>query len=301
MKTQRRRRRCTPPAAAGAAAALLCLAAAPALLFAQVRQSTQAKDGSNTVPVDFQADVINRKTVNQNDIITATGGVEISSRGSTLRTEKVVFNDTTDVATAPGPVRLDDAQNTLTGDKGVAYYARRDAEITGRVKIIARPAPANDNAPEGSVRREFKEPVTITCDKVVYNWRTRKAVLTGNLVVKHKDRTITGLRGLYDGRAEQVELAGDIKSVRPNGLENIAVPNDSRAIAVLREGAEEFTVYADKNAPKGKNRIQATIAVEEEEDEGTGGATPPTSGGGAAPPPTTPPPGGGGNSGGGDQ
>ena len=283
MRTHRLTPRDLIPAAASLSAAVL----AAALLVAPARTGI-AQGAKKTIDVDFVTKVWSTRQLNDQTIHTGSEGVVIKSEDSTMKTDRAVYNETTGVATAPGRIQLDDAQNTLTGDKGVAYYKRRDAEITGNVKIVARPKPSSGAGSESRVRREFKEPVTITCDKVVYNWKTRKAVLTGNLTLKQKDRTVTATRGLYDGLLEKVELVGNIRSVRP-GKEDIKVPGNSRAIAIVREGAEQFDVIADKNAPAGQNTIQASLAIEEEEEEqGGAGATPPP----ATPPsnpPTTPP------------
>jgi lipopolysaccharide export system protein LptA len=226
-----------------------------------------AQSGAAPAPkrrvVTYEADSYhNRPLASGETFSTLTGSVVIRSEESTLQTEKATYDGDTQVATSPTRLRLDDKQNTVVGDKGVAYYATRDVEITGNITINARPNPSDSaNAAKGSARRNFKDPVTITCTKVRYNWQSKKAVLTGNLTIKQKDRTITGDRGLYDGTAETVTLVGNIKSRRPTGETGDAPGANSRAIACFKEGAEYFEVNKDPGLKNSK--VSAKIPVRE--------------------------------------
>ena len=194
--------------------------------------------------------------------LTLNGDVKIWSDDATLTTEKATYNGSTQIAVAPTRLQLDDKQNTLTADKGTAYYSTRDADFSGNVVIVARPKQGNGGyAPKGSLRRNFKDPVRITCEKVRYNWRTKRAVLTGKLTIKQKDRTITGDRGLYDGITETVTLVGNIKSRRPTGETGDAPGANARAVACFTEGGEYVTVTRDPGAKAGK--VRAVVPVRE--------------------------------------
>ncbi|MBC7808769.1 MAG: LPS export ABC transporter periplasmic protein LptC [Akkermansiaceae bacterium] len=194
------------------------------------------------------------------EFTTLTGNVVITSVDSTLNTQKATYNNDTQIASSPTRLRLDDKQNTLTADKGVAYYSTRDADFSGNVVINARPQQGGSaNAPKGSVRRNFKDPVAITCGKVRYNWRTKKGVLTENLTIKQKNRTITATRGLYDGVAETVTLVGNIKSRNPSG-EAADVPGaNSRAVVSFKEGDEYMDIFSDPSVKK----VHGEIVVRE--------------------------------------
>jgi hypothetical protein len=189
-----------------------------------------------------------------------------------LQTNAATYNHDAQIASAPGRVRIDDPQNTVTGDRGVAYYKRRTAELTGNVRIVARPRPENTGAAPGSLRREFTSPVTIACAQGAYNWRRRVATSPGRMVVNFTWRravwTVTAGQGVYDGREEKVTMRGPVRAVSSLGEETSGVD----AVIVLREGAESIKI----------NKITgAKIKVEEEEDEGTeesAGARPPAAG-----------------------
>jgi lipopolysaccharide assembly outer membrane protein LptD (OstA) len=188
-------------------------------------------------------------------ISTISGNVVFAYEDTTLNTDAATYNHKTQVATSPGRVQIDDAQNTLTGDQGVAYYKTKKAAIRGNVRILARPRPENQNAPEGSLRREFKDPVIITCDRVDYNWRTRVAVATGDLTLRQKERTVTADRAVYEGRQERVTLIGNVRGVTAQGDEI----RGEKAVIILREGAESLTLTGIKGG---------SFKVEEEiEDE----------------------------------
>lgn len=241
---------------------------------------TNAARDPNYVYID--GNLVNSKRTQKGTVATATGNVVIWYRDTTLRTDAATYNDDTQIANSPGKLQVDDAQNTVIGDKGVAYYKKRTAIVTGNVRITARPRPQDARAPQGSPRREFKDPVLITCDRVEYNWRTRVANAVDSLTVKFTLRerlwTVTAQRALYDGRAETVTLTGAVRGANEAGEE----VNADSAVIVLREGAESLTMESPKS-------LKFRVDTADEEDEPLPPVTPP-----AAPPaaPTLPPPGG---------
>jgi len=248
------------------------------------------KNGKPLVSVPYKADVFNR--ILQPDgayVDYMTGNVSFEGKGSRLSSQYLTFNETSQIGTSPGALRLEDEQNTLTGNKGVAFYQTRDAKITGNVRIIIRPKPADSQkAREGSARRNFKDPITITCGRVDYNWRTRKGVCTENLVLKQLDRTVTCERMVFDGRAEVVTFEGNVRFVNTKG----ETGQGPTATLILKEGFERFQM--------GKG-VSGQILVEDEDEtpppadpplpeEQFTPPVPPPSTDDTAPPPTTDPP-----------
>ncbi len=241
---------------------LCALATGGAVIHAQ---QTTGKDAANkTHLVNTAAELMTGKQLpSGNSFLTLMRSVIITSEDSTLTTEKATYNQDTQIANAPTRLRLEDKQNTLTADKGIAYYGTRDADFTGNVVINARPKPGDGaGAPKGSLRRNFKDPVTINCGHVRYNWRAKKAVLTENLVVNQANRTLTGDRGLYDGVAETVTLVGHIKETRSTG-ESLTVPGaKARLVASFKAGAEAIQITSDPDLKK----IHGVIPVREKGD-----------------------------------
>ena len=233
------------------------------LLVGQTTRARYAQRGGKTTVtnrkdtgVDIRGDNYNEKQTKAGSILNAAGHVRMVYEDTTLVTALASYNRTTAIANSPGKVQIDDAQNTIIGDTGVAYYNRHDARISGNVHITARPKPGNSNAPTGSARREFTEPAYITCDTVDYNWRGRVAHLTGHLILKYQDRTVTATEGWYYGKDERVELVGSVHYVRANGDKG----DTPRATAILTEGAEEYRTekfqgnfeVKDEDAPPAK-------------------------------------------------
>ena len=217
--------------------------------------------------VDIKSAQFSDTKTGQGQLRNAWGNVIIKSDDTTLKTEQAVYNKDTEIANSPGRLQIDDPQNTVIGSAGTAFYKTRDAIITGQVKLTLRPKPEDKNAPEGSARREFKSPATITCTKLTYNWKDRIATATGSLKVRYEDRTVTADKAIYYGADETIVLTGNVRYTRPNGDLGTA----AKAIAKLKEGAEAFYAEGDKNAP-----ISGTFAVSGDEDENAPAPVAPT-------------------------
>ncbi|MBC8103338.1 MAG: hypothetical protein H7Z41_12235 [Cytophagales bacterium] len=196
-----------------------------------------------TVSMDSYSDIT------ATGIRTLLGNVRIISGATLMRTALAQYNYNTNVAVAPGKIQIEDERNTLVGNSGTAFYQTRDAIIRGAVKIVVRPKAGSAAAPEGSVRREFKDPVMVFCDRVDYNWRTRIAVATGNLTLKQNTsdgitRTATAKKLIFYAREERLLLQGDVNAVDSKG-QKLKGPE---ATAIIREGAEEFRMERGANA-----------------------------------------------------
>ncbi|MES2459584.1 MAG: hypothetical protein V4671_03315 [Armatimonadota bacterium] len=234
---------------------------------AVLRDTARAAPQTGTVPKQRKLDV---KMDDYNDNIatgirTLMGNVQITSDDTVMRTALAQYNTKTGVAVAPGTIQINDERNTLVGNSGKAYYKKREAIIQGAVRIVVRPKPGSASAPKGSVRREFKDPVTVFCDQVVYDWRNRVAVATGHLTLKQITsdgitRTATAKKLTYNTRNEELFLQGDVNAVDSKG-QKLKGPE---ATAIIREGAEVFRM---------KKGATAEIYVEDE-DEPTAAPTP---------------------------
>jgi lipopolysaccharide assembly outer membrane protein LptD (OstA) len=203
--------------------------------------------------------------------------VVFTSEDTRLTTDLATFSETTQIATSPGKMKIEDTNNSIVGDTGIAYYKTRDAKIRGNVTIVAKPSPEDQTAPEGSSRRQFDAPAAVTCDNVDYNWHTRIAIATGHLTMKQKDRVVTADRAVVDGRQEQVTLDGNVVFTNSKG-ERATSP---KVVIVYKKGDEKFTATGG---------VKGTFSIQDEDeqaptDAGSKPVTPP----GGAPPGTTPP------------
>jgi lipopolysaccharide assembly outer membrane protein LptD (OstA) len=223
-------------------------------------------------------------------IQTLRGHVSIAIDETTLLTELAEYNQKTDIAVSPGALRIDDGRNTITGSKGTAYYRIRDAILQGAVTIVVRPPAPDPNTHSDPDKRAFKDPVTITCDRVDYNWRVHTAVATGHLTLKQVTsegvtRTATADLLRFEVDLQRLTLTGHVHSVDSKG----ETADGDEAVSIIKEGAEEFHMSS----------FNATIEIPSDADSDAGGTTPaagatpaPAASAGAAPGSSAPPPAG---------
>lgn len=201
------------------------------------------------------------------------GDVWFKSEDTTLTTDYATYNKATKIASSPGPLKVVDTLNTVTGNTGTAFYNTKDIKLRGNVVIVARPRDADLTAPEGSPRRQFDAPATITCETVDYNWGTRVAFLTGGLKVVQKNRTVTADKATYDGRLERVTLEGNVYYTTTQGDK----ARFTKAIINMKKGEEDF---------HGENASGEFTTDELEDTPATPPAAPGTPAPGTAPTPT---------------
>ena len=180
------------------------------------------------------------------------------------------------IANAPGKLRIEDPQNTVTGESGIAYYKKelRYTDLVGDVKIVARPKPEDPKATTitKSSRKEFKSPVTITCDKLRYWWKQKRGFSDANVKIafrhKEKDWTITAATVEYFGQDEHALLKGEVVMLNDKGDKIYCDTAD----VYLKEGAEKVIT-----APVKKGTV---IKGDPDEDDEKTPPTPPVKPGG---------------------
>lgn len=173
-------------------------------------------------------------------IATLSGNAHLLYKQTRFESDKIVYNRKTQIGIAPTKLQIDDAQNTVVGDRGEADYGRKVAKLNGNITIHARPKPGAENAPEGSARREFKEPAVITCSEVIYNWKTKIADTSKDTTIRCWVRdhlwTITADAIQYRGKEEIAVLTGNVKGVNDREERFLY----TKLTVVLTEGKEAF-------------------------------------------------------------
>ena len=233
-----------PPANKPAGVAPVLLPKAPP---AAPKQETVAPPPKPLEPKDDQdpdyypyGKLMTRKSTPQGVLWNLAGDAQLSHKDVKFVSDTVLYNEDTRIASAPGKLRIEDPQNTLNSNSGVAYYKKelRYADLTGDVKIVARPKQDNPKATVNSPRKDFKSPVTITCDKLRYWWKQKHGFTDTNVKItfKHKEKnwTITGSSLEYFGTEEHVIIKGNVVAVSDKGDQILGELAD----AVLKEGAE---------------------------------------------------------------
>ena len=198
-------------------------------------------------------------------------GVTFGQDDATLKTDAAVAlldkNQNLVSAQAAGPVHIVNPQNDLQGQHGTIDFTRHLAKLTGRIVLVVKPGPGEASAPEGSPRRQFKDPATLTCSEMTYDYRRKIGRVPGPLkvvqVVQTKDgpetRTLTAEGGLYDGKAQTIQLVGTIAGQYSDGSH---ILGDTRTVGKpvvigIKEGAEYVKapfvtkgVFTVKNQPE---------------------------------------------------
>lgn len=206
-----------------------------------------------------------------------TGGVTFVQGDSTLATQSALVNLDQDMkahdAKALAPVHLWNDQDDLTGTHGTIDFSTHVATITDNITLIAKPSAKPDSSGD-SVRKQFKDPATITCDKIIYNYRNKTGHIPGSLTIHQKDRTVTADMADYDGNRKVVDLHGHVHGVLKDG----SVVDAPEVQIGVDEGHEWLYVPGHIHGT-----IPSKAQHENDDTEDNGGKSTP------APPPAMPP------------
>ena len=183
-------------------------------------------------------------------------GVTFGQDDSTLRTDSAVALLDKDQhllsATSAGPVHIFNPQDDLTGLHGSVDFTRHLAQLQDDVVLVVKPGPKNSGASDGSLRRQFKDPATLTCQAMTYDYRRKIGRVPGPLTVRQviqtKDgpetRTLTADAGLYNGQTQTIQLVGTVHGEYSSGGQ---INGDTRVkgqpvVIGIKEGAEYISV-----------------------------------------------------------
>jgi len=186
--------------------------------------------------------------------VVLSGDVVITQGDTTLKSDKITYNEDSRVATSPGRLTISDPESDITGDSGVAYLKQRLAKLQGNIKLIVKPKPKQDTA---SKPTQLSDNVVITCDTLDYLYKEKQATAAGNLTMVQKDRTVTAEKGVYDAKNELLTLTGSVKGHDEKGQ---TVSAGGKAVISFKEGDEWMEVEQASGTFK--------VNLEEEEEKG---------------------------------
>ena len=184
-------------------------------------------------------------------------GVQFGQDDATLKTDAAVALLDKDQnlvsAKAQGPVHLFDPQDDLTGRHGSVDFTKHLATLTDSIVLVVKPGKREAGASGASVRRQFKDPATLTCQAMTYDYKFKVGRIPGPLtvtqIIQTKDdgpqtRVLTADAGLYDGKAETIKLVGDIKGTYSDGsvIEGNTRTLGKPVIISIKEGSESILV-----------------------------------------------------------
>jgi len=253
---------------------VLVLAAVSTLLPGRTRGRLRAAPAPPAkAPSDVGTQVGISKYLADGRSIAMSQGVQFSQDDAVLKTDNATAlldkEHNLLSAEAPSPVHLYDPQDDLTGERGTINFPSHLATLSGNVVLRVTPGKREANAPAGSPRRQFKDPATLTCAVMTYDYRRKIGKVPGPLTVRQVyqrpegplTRTLTADAGLYSGRAQTILLVGSVKGRDSDG--NVIVA-DTRAsgkpvVIGIKEGAEYLSVLF---------KINGTFKVKPQTDDG---------------------------------
>ncbi|MDO8684373.1 MAG: LptA/OstA family protein [Armatimonadota bacterium] len=224
------------------------LAAPLSMLFSAEQQKPTPEP--NYKIVNVQADVW-KQNWGSKSLTLLTGNVVITQGDTVLKSDRVEFDEDANIATSPGRLTITDPNNEISGASGIAYLNDRRGEIKGSVKLVTKPKQKPDPNRKST---EWKDTVTMTCDKIEYLYKLKKATAGGNLKMVQKDRTVTADQAIYLVKDEIVTLNGNVKGIDTKGQ---SVTAGGKVTASLKEGDEWIEI----------ERASGIFKVKEEEEE----------------------------------
>ena len=201
-------------------------------------------------------------------------GVKFGQDDATLKTDAAValLDKDQDVisAKAQGPVHLFDTQDDLTGQHGSVDFTKHLATLRDSIVLIVKPGKREASAKSGSLGKQFKDPATLTCSAMTYDYKFKIGRIPGPLTVTQviqtkedgpQTRVLTADAGLYNGKAQTIQLVGSIRGTYSDGS---VIEGDTRTLGKpvlinIKEGAESIFVpfptkghFSTKSKPDSK-------------------------------------------------
>ena len=239
---------------------LFITALAGQAIFAQKKAAAPtAKEAKNDKreEVTGNADFMKKKWGSQS-ILVMKGNVKWVHEDTVLTSDAIEYNETTKTAVSTGKLTITDPECNIVGAKGSASFKKRLGVVEGSVVMNIRPKKTTEeqNAAEkdkGAVGN-FKEPTTITCAKLEYQYRTKIATAIGGVNFQQGKRTAKADKAVYDGKKEILTLTGSV----------IAVDEDGQRF----EAPDKITISMKKGdewieAPNAKASVKIDLGDEE--------------------------------------
>jgi len=199
------------------------------------KTATKAQEKKQQETISGRADYM-RSTWGDKRTVLMKGNVKFVHGNTTMVSDKVEYDEESRIASSPGKLSISDPECDITGDRGSADFRKRIGVVEGNVVLLVKPKKTEqDTADSNSVKSKLKESTTITCDRLEYNYRTKVATITGNVVFKQTGRSATAQKAVYDDKKQFLTLSGNVKGIDEKG-QTFAAP-DSVVIS-LKKGEE---------------------------------------------------------------
>ena len=212
-------------------AALMALVSAIAAQQADTKKPAPDKIGTGEpkyTEIKYEADMSSYKWDGDDRILVLKGNVKFIHGDTTLLADKVDYRESTRTANATGNLKISDDQSATTADACIMNFKEKKCSLTGGVNMVANPKPKAESAPKEdkpkSLKSEWKDETTITCDKVDYFYKEKRAVISSPVKIVQKTRIVTADSATYLGKEEIVRLTGNVKGQDEKDRHSFSAP-----------------------------------------------------------------------------
>ncbi|HEY3331368.1 MAG TPA: hypothetical protein VGK19_15165 [Capsulimonadaceae bacterium] len=193
----------------------------------------------------------------QQSTLVLRGPVKFTQGDATMTTVGAIYDRKASSAKGLAPVTITDPESTLTGQTGTIDFKRKVVTIDGKAHLtqVPKDAATQDEKTDDDIKNAAHLPTNLDCDKIVYDYKAKKAVATGHLTITQKHRIVTADVGHYDASTKIAQLTGNVVGKSDDGK----VLKAPLATVSLKKGDEwlefptsvnfEFTPDDDDKAP----------------------------------------------------
>jgi lipopolysaccharide assembly outer membrane protein LptD (OstA) len=164
------------------------------------------------------------------------GNVRCKHDDTLITSEQVDYDDNAKIATSPGVIKITNPECDINADKGMANFKKKVGVSEGNVLMQLKPKPEEANAKSDPNSIEsFKQPTTITCNRMEYFYAKKIASAEGGVVFKQAKRTAFADKAVYDQNKELLTLMGNVHGIDKDD-QTFSAPD--KVIISLKKGDE---------------------------------------------------------------
>ncbi len=192
--------------------ALLLAGAAPLVALAQPPKApakAATSDGAFSIKNDRNGGITTYDTERGLGHMTKNVVVTQSGEDVVIRAQDATFDRNRNIANASIGLSVETRDSTITGDKLFADFNARTATITGHVVIHSHGK--NDGVAAGLRGEAGKKPITVTCERVDWDYDIRQATATGNIHIAQGVNNGTCNKIVYDEKQNIINLLGNVR------------------------------------------------------------------------------------------
>lgn len=218
--------------------ALSCVALALAAVAVVAQQPAKPPAEPKYTEIKYSADASSYRWEGDDRVISLKGNVRFIQGDTTVTADKADYQEKTKTAVISGSLKIADPQTTITGEQCTVNFEAKTAALIGKVRMVTKPKSKPDKPADDankSLKSEWKDEAVVTCDKVEYFYKEKRAEASGNLKIVQKNRVITADAATYLVREETLKLAGNIQAVDDKEKHSFSAP---KVTVSLKEGDE---------------------------------------------------------------